>query len=93
MALSGALAPAASQDSFAHWLFWADGDGVGALDLRYNQTVDALDAPVATGTLEAPMLYAAASPVPQFASARAGRLAGLEAHGEIHRFGDASCAA
>jgi hypothetical protein len=88
-----AEAPASRQrvDEFARRLLWADGAGVGALDLRTTSLSDQADPYLAAGALRPPTLYGRAHAVPDFASAPAGLVLGLEAAGVLTRYGDSAC--
>lgn len=70
--------------------FWAAGDAVGALDLRMDRTVEAFPL-AASGVLQPPMLYAEASPVPDYVSPNGAHLRGAEVAGDLHRYGDPGC--
>jgi hypothetical protein len=78
-------------DTLLRRLYWAEGDGVAALDLRYSSSGDSLDHGLAAGFLHPPTLYGRATPSPAFVSARAGLVHGVEATGQILHFEDVRC--
>lgn len=72
-------------------LFWADGDGVSSLDVRYNVTTADPGLPLAWGSLPAPMLHGRAGPSPAFAAASAARLFAVDGVADLHRYRDRAC--
>ncbi len=86
------LAPAAAapqvQRSLEMRFLWAEGEGLGSLDLRGQLEGDTR---LAWGALRAPMLHGRVNPVPDFATVEAGARRSASAEGLLQHYGDTRC--